>query len=98
MLPDNNGSVLLWSSLKPLTYAVTLVIIASLLQEVINLLSIVKSKGLPLRILLNKSTIFSCKIIKLCLWKSLITSSTLACLMQDRWSVKQSALKSLINV
>jgi hypothetical protein len=59
MFPDNNGSVLLWSSLKPLTYAVTFVIIASLLQEVINLFSIVKSKDLPLRILLNKKAILS---------------------------------------
>jgi len=70
---------------------------ASLLHEVINLFSIVRSKGFPLRILLKKKSTFDCKIIRLYLVKSLITSSGFAYRMQDLWSVKQSELKSLIN-
>jgi hypothetical protein len=83
MFPESTGSVLLWFSLNPLTYAATLVMIASFLHEVINLFSIVKSKGLPLRTLLKKKSTCCGKMIKLYLVKSLITSSAFACRMHD---------------
>jgi hypothetical protein len=83
MFPDSIGSDLLWFSLNPATYAVTLEMIASFLHEVINLFNIVKSKGLPIRTLLKKKSTCCRKMIKLYLLKSLMTSSAFACRMQD---------------